>query len=97
MDATDEGARSAGLGRGSGGDDADRWWLELVPVTRINQVEMPCAISDRGDRASGHVDDGACAWIDAAASGTKKRHNAAVLKTLTCTIFLWSPPNGLRG
>lgn len=66
--ATDAGASSAGRGRGNGGDDAARCCLVAVPVTWLNQVEMCCAIADKGEPALGCADGGACAWSDAAAS-----------------------------
>lgn len=94
--ATDAGASSAGRGRGNGGDDAARCCLVAVPVTWLNQVEMSCAIADKGDPASGCADGGACAWSDAAASGRRNRENMAVLRTLTGTIFTCSGPNGMR-
>jgi hypothetical protein len=94
--ATGAGASSAGRGRGNRGDDAARCCLVAVPVTPLNQVEMSCAISDKGDRASGRADAGACAWTDAAASCRKNRENAAAFRTLTRTIFPRSAPNGMR-
>jgi hypothetical protein len=55
----------------------------MVGMTRLSQVEKSSVISDRGDRASGRADDGACAWTDAAAR--KNTDKVAALSTLTCT------------
>jgi len=66
-------------------------------VTRLNQVEKSCAISDRGDeRASSRADGGACAWTDPATSAINNTDKVTGFSTAPCTIFPRSTPNDLR-
>jgi len=86
----------AGRGRGSGIDDVAPC-LGPVPVTWRNQVEISCAISDRGDRASGG-DSGTCARIGSGVSRSRtNKQNVLALKTPTCTIFSCCAVNTRQG
>src|SRR5205085_9286949 len=84
LEAIDAGAW-IGRGRGNGGDAV--WlWTAAVPVRRLNLVETSCAISDKGERASGRPDDSACAWIDVVVSVKKSTQNVGVFNPISCTI-----------
>jgi hypothetical protein len=87
-----------GRGRGKGvsnrtGSEASRCLLPSVPVTRVNQLETSCAISDRGDRASVRAGDGACAFTDAAPSVTRNKECVAAFRIRTFTVSVHSAPN----
>jgi hypothetical protein len=98
--ATDTDARSVGRGRGNGISDAagnERCGLVSVPVTRVNQVETSCAISDRVDRGSVRAGDGACAFADAAASVTRNKEYVVAFRSRTCTVSVRNAPNSVSG
>ena len=82
---------SVGRGRGNGvsnraGNEPRCCRLPSVPL--VNQLEISCAISDRGDRASIRVDDGACAFTDAGPSVTRNREYVAAFRNRTCCFRL---------
>jgi len=88
-----------GRGRGNGvtdraGNEPSRCRLPSVPMTRVNQLETSCAISDRGDRPSVRAWDGACAYTDAGPRVRKNIAIATVFKRVTRTTFFVKLPNG---
>jgi hypothetical protein len=92
--------RLVGRGRGNGlsngaGNELSRCRLLLVPVTRLNQLEMSCAISDRGDRASVRAGDGGCAFTDAAPNVARNREKMTAVKSRTCAVSIRRAPNKL--
>jgi hypothetical protein len=92
--------RSVGRGRGNGlsngaGNKLSRCRLLSVPVARLNQLEMSCAISDRGDRASVRAGDGGCAFTDAAPSVARNRENMTADRSRTCAISIGRAPKKL--
>src|SRR5689334_5204880 len=57
--ATGTNVTSVGRGRGNGishgaGAEPSRYRLPSLPLARVNQLEMPCAMSDRGECAKGN-------------------------------------------
>jgi hypothetical protein len=92
--------RSVGRGRGNGlsngaGNKLSRFRLLSVPVARLNQLEMSCAILDRGDRASVRAGDGGCAFTDAAPSVARNRENMTADRSRTCAISIGRAPKKL--
>jgi hypothetical protein len=92
--------KSFGRGRGNGlsngaGNELSRCRLLSVPVTRLSQLEMSCATSDRGDRASVRAGDGGCAFTDAAPNVARNREKMTAVKSRTCAVSIRRAPNKL--
>jgi hypothetical protein len=90
--------RSVGRGRGNGlsngaGNALSRRRLLSVPVTRLNQLEMSCATSARGDRVSVRAGDGGCAFTDAAPSVARNREKMTAVRSRTCAVSIRRAPS----
>ena len=94
FDGTGADVSSGGRGRGNGGgNERSRCRLPSVSVPRVNQLEMPCAISDRVDRPPVRTCDGACASTEVAPRARKNRVIATAFRRVTRTTFPVKPPN----
>jgi hypothetical protein len=98
--ATGTNVTSVGRGRGNGishgaGAEPSRYRLPSLPLARVNQLEMPCAMSDRGECASGRAGDGFCASTDVVASVTRIREYLMAFRTRTGAISFRRAPTKL--
>jgi hypothetical protein len=91
FNAAGAGASSAGLGRGSGVDDAAR---RCCGTRGWPKWSNHVASAESGDCASGAAADCAWAWAGAPANSRQIRWNATVRNAVTCIVF---PPTVTHG